>query len=199
MEISSFFPMEGRSDGELASMVRGGDSDAFSALSSRYMPAMRSGAGRCAKLCGADTEDFMQDALMALFRAAKGYDPTAGTMFSTYAISSINNAMTAGLKRYLRNARRHAGVNIDDIDEWQLQSRFRKDIPIKPVEDMYLDGEDIKQRELQIETLLSNFERRVLRLYLAGYSYRQISELLLISTKAVDNALQRVRRKLRAA
>ena len=64
-------------------------------------------------------------------------------------------------------------------------------------EQLVIQSEETDARNRRIETLLSLFERQVLKLYLSSYSYEEMSKQLGSSTKAVDNALQRVRRKLR--
>jgi len=178
-------------DDELVSLVKKGDASAFVILSDRYMPALYNRASRYANVVGIDLEDFVQEGLLALFRAAKGFDPGLDARFGTFAITCINNSMSDSIKAFMRNARQHSHLNIDDLDENNLSSRT------SPVEDSFLDQEASTLRAQRIENLLSVFEQQVLKHYLGGHSYQQISAILGTDTKAVDNALQRVRRKLR--
>jgi len=185
------------SDDELVLLVKGGDPSAFTALSDRYLPALQSRAGRYANVAGIDMEDFLQEGLFALFRAAKGFDPETGARFSTYAITCINNSMTDAIKAHMKNLRRSSHLCIEDLDHRTLSEAMAANPQAHSVEDTYLDQEHSTLRTLQIENLLSDFEQRVLKLYLRGLTYQQISVILSTATKAVDNALQRVRRKLR--
>jgi len=184
---------------ELLGLVQDGTAaDAFDRLLERYMPVIRFNAGRYAGVFGADIEDLRQEAMITLFRAAKGFDVTAGNSFSAYATASINNAMAAIAKKSFKSSQGYSGINLDELDSSQLSLRVAGNTSVRPVEDQFLDREAKLDRESKIAALLSDFERRVLRLYLGGHSYQQISGVLRVSTKAVDNALQRVRRKLRS-
>ena len=186
-----------RSDRELVSSVKDGDTGAFDALAGRFMPAIKSAAGRFSGLYGMDAEDLFQEGMITLFRAVKNYNPLAETLFSTYAITCINNSMISAVKKHLRNSRASANVNFEELDSLGSVPAAYGYYQDK-VGDIYLDKEAADIRELKIATLLSDFERQVLRLYLQGYTYRQSSEILSASSKAIDNALQRVRRKLRS-
>ncbi|MDL2232942.1 sigma-70 family RNA polymerase sigma factor [Ruminococcaceae bacterium OttesenSCG-928-L11] len=183
---------------ELIDLVKHGDSDAFDALLDMYMPVIRAGAWRFASAYGMDAEDFMQEAMIALFKAARNYNNKTGTQFRTYANVCIQNSAKSALKRQMKHSQNASGIQLEDLDKAGLYETIQGDPLSKPVEDIFLDGEVSRIRAHTIETLLSDFERRVLRLYLKGDSYHQISCTLGHSTKAVDNALQRVRRKLRS-
>jgi RNA polymerase sporulation-specific sigma factor len=162
------------------------------------MPAIRAEVFRYAQASGAEGEDMQQEAMITLFRAVRGFHPDRGAQFGTYALTAIRNALGALAKRHRQNASKDAGFDLDGIDPAKLTMQTSGIPGERPVEDIYLDREASRIRAMKIETLLSEFERRVLKLYLGGHSYQQISHVLGISTKAVDNALQRVRRKLRS-
>lgn len=185
------------SDAELVLLAREGDAAAFSILSDRYMPVLKGSAGRYAGIVGVDIEDFMQEGMLALFRAVRGFNSRSGTQFSTYAITCINNSMSSAVKLHLRGSRQNSNMYIDEMDERFLANESTFPRQDKPVEDLYIDRETSLIRAQQIEKLLSAFEQRVLRLYLTGHTYQQIAHVLGTSTKSVDNALQRARRKLR--
>lgn len=188
--------LEGLSDKELAAKAKNGDTTAFSVLSERYLPILKSRANRYSNVVGVDTEDFVQEGMLALFKAVKGYDGHMGVQFNTYAVTCVNNSMITAIKSHMRS-RRTASVSIDDNPELHINDRQKSDSML--VEDMYILQEDSAILADQIQALLSDFERQVLKLYLRGNSYLEISGMLSTSTKAVDNALQRVRRKLRPA
>jgi len=181
------------SDHELVFQIQEGDHSAFSVLAQRYMPILQRRAARYSNIVGVDVEDFVQEGLLALFKAVKSYNLQAGIQFNTYAITCIHNSLVNAIRVHMKNLRQHA-VPLSDLDEHRYQSAALRE---KPVEDVYLDMEASSLRARQMETLLSDFEQQVLKMYLSGHTYQQSANVLSTSTKAVDNALQRVRRKLR--
>jgi RNA polymerase sporulation-specific sigma factor len=172
-------------DEELAKRAKAGESAAFSELSERYAPTLKSRANRYAGVVGQDIEDFFHEGLLALFRAVKGFDELSVYRFKTYAVTCINNSMASAIKKHMKNQNAELPLQEDEGQE-----------PLQP-EDFVLEREGSAQLLLQIHSLLSDFERRVLSLYLRGNSYLEIACALATTTKAADNALQRVRRKLR--
>ena len=184
-------------DEDIVRLVRDGDAAAFPILLDRYLPVLRSRAWRYCSIAGADVEDFIQEGMFALFRAVRGYNNASGAGFGAYAVACINNSMSTAVKKHFKDSRHISPVCLYDLDEQNLYQQAPSDFRAKPVEDSYLDQEAIVLRARQIETLLSEFEQQVLRLYLNGHTYQKIAVVLSTTTKAVDNALQRVRRKLR--
>lgn len=181
---------------DLVRMAKEDDQIAFAELCERYMPFISGRAGRYARVVGVDVEDFMQEGRLALYRAVKGYNPNAGIQFSTYAITCINNSMISAIKRYMRNALQQDPLQLDELDERKLYLAAQQYEINRPEESLF-QMETEEDRSQQINQLLSTFERNVLNHYLSGQPYQEIARALCTSTKAVDNALQRVRRKLR--
>ncbi|MCL2055629.1 MAG: sigma-70 family RNA polymerase sigma factor [Oscillospiraceae bacterium] len=175
--------MLSRNEDELVALARTGDPDAFEQLLERHMPAIRAMARRYAGTAGgADGEDLAQEGMLTLFRAVRGYKPDGGAKFATYAQTAIRNSMAAYVKRHLKSPRVDSFSDLD------------KPVDLaSPVEDAFIK----KESALWLEALLSDFERKILRLYLGGHSYNQIAQASGTTAKAVDNALQRIRRKLR--
>ena len=179
-----------RLDEELAEDAKAGDTDALAQLITRYLPLIRGKAQRYSSV-GLEQDDFVQEGLIGLFFAVKSYDKTHGASFKTFAtlciLSKINRCFTELMEQ------KHLPLNnylpIDDA--FHLPQDFSD-----PLE-MYLQAEEQQQREQKIKTLLSGLEQETLTLYLSGHSYEEMAERLHCTTKAVDNALQRVRRKLR--
>ena len=192
MNIGPDANLEAASDEELVLGAKSGGRGMFDLLSERYAPVLKIRAMRYSSVVGVDTEDFIQEGMLALFKAVKSFDAKAGVQFKTYAAACINNAMATAVKRHIK-ATEKTGASIDIIDEEKLA----KNAATMPAEDIYIEREHSALLAVQIKSLLSNFEWQVLKLYLRGHSYLQIAELLSTTTKAVDNALQRVRRKLR--
>ena len=179
-------------DSELVALVKAGDSIAFRHLIERYTPLLSARAARYSNVAGAEAEDFLQEGSLALYRAAKTYDSDK-SRFSTYVTACVENAMTDAFRRFAR-ASDQITVYLNDFGETDLH---REASALAPPEDVYAVGEQSEDWLRQIEDKLSTFERRVLYLYLKGYSYQQAAEVVHSAPKAVDNALQRVRRKLR--
>ena len=182
-------------DKELVCLARSGDTSAFAVILERYLPVIKYRAGRYSNIAGVDLDDFVQEGMLALFRAVKNFDANAGIQFKTYAVTCINNSLTTAIKSHMKDFGRNAAISLDGIDGQALLD----DSPQSghPVEDEFLEKEATQLRARQILDVLSPFEQQVLALYLEGFRYRQISAKLSSSDKSVDNALQRIRRKLR--
>lgn len=177
------------SDEELVRAYHQGDNTSFVELISRYLDLID------AKLTqfhcsGAEREDVKQEALMALLNAVKLYDPGKETRFSTFASRCVENSVLRSLQhRNTKKARLLSdAVSIDEAKEIAVQEN---------PEDLYIDQEGYHVMLGKIEVNLSEFEKNVLFSYLDGNSYAQISTQFGASQKSVDNALQRVRRKLK--
>ena len=183
-----------RSDMELISLYRGGDSEACTVLLARYVNLINRRISRIG-ITGADNDDLRQEAYMGLYNAVRTYDPQKSPSFSGYASTCIGNsiknliaaASTQKAKLYRQT------VPIDEIENVNL----RAGNSVNP-ENVYLDKEAYGDLEGLIDENLSGFEKEVLFSYLSGRDYKDIAVKLDSSQKSVDNALQRARRKLKA-
>ena len=183
-------------DVEIVRKMRDGDANSFSLLVERYLPILWGRASRYyACVPGADMEDLVQEGMFALFRAVRGYNETSGIMFSTYAVTCINNSINTAARNHIRGGKQRSDIGLYDISEHDLY--YQSNSHEKTLEDACMDSETTRLQAKQIKALLSGFERQVLSLYIKGHSYQETACSLSTSTKAVDNALQRVRRKLR--
>lgn len=197
MCIESILPDKAISELDYVRLAKEDDPVAFAALLERYMPILHARVRRYSQIDGVDTDDLLQEGMLALYRAVKGYDISTQNQFNTYAITCINNSMTSAIKTHIRNLRKSSSVNLDEIDEHHLHKLASRHNVEVLLEDVFIGKETFVSRLGQIEQLLTNLEQQVLKLYLGGKTYEQISRTLGKSTKTVDNALQRVRRKLR--
>ena len=171
---------------QLVERARSGDEAALAALITRFMPAIRAAAARA--VCpGLDFDDAVQEGLIALFHAAKTFDPGREASFATYANACIRNAAADAAKAAQR--RKHAPLNTSVPLEEQQSA--------PGPEEAILEDERYVSTMRTIEEKLSARERQVLALFLLGESYGAIAKRLGVTEKAVDNALQRVRAKLR--
>ena len=183
-------------DETLAQRAKNGDDEALAELIERYTPLVCMRARAYARGV-MDVDDVYQEGMIALLKAVRNYrEDTAGS-FRTFAAVCVNNKMLSAVTAHMRDKnapmRSYLSLSGREIPEDLLAAVSPETDPEKLV----IASEESAARNRRIENLLSPFERQVLRLYLSSYSYEEMSRQLGSSTKAVDNALQRVRRKLR--
>lgn len=138
----------------------------------------------------ADSDDLNQEGLIGLLNAISSFDPHKGAKFSTYAEVCIGNRM----KTFLVKTRK-AASGIENIDEIYENSCLSVE---ETPESILLDKEFFSELLSGIYDVLSPAEFRVFNLCMKGESYKSAAEKLGITEKAVDNAMQRARRKIRA-
>lgn len=194
-------PFEECTDEELVDLAKQGCDAAAERLIRDYMEMVQSKAHLYFML-GADREDIVQEGLIGIYKAIKNYDPTRGASFRTFADLCLNRQMITAIKAAGR--KKHSPLNTSlSLDRPLADDEFPKTLgetlaagTDTDPEEMLLMGE-MAQLLLSSENgLLSDFERRVLEQLLNGMAYRDIATLLGRSDKSVDNAIQRIRRKL---
>ena len=175
-----------------------GDRDAEDALASRYLRLVRI----CARplfLAGGDSEDLIQEGTFGLLSAIRNYDPEDGASFKTYAEHCIRMRLLSAIKSAsrLKHVPLNDGISLEELSEDPGAdiSTFPELIRYNP-EELILAEESRKELNAVFSRCLSRFEIKVLDLYLEGLSYREIAERLCRNAKSVDNAVQRIRRKL---
>ena len=194
-------PFEEYADEELVELAKQGCDAAAEQLIRDYMELVQSKAHLYFML-GADREDIVQEGLIGIYKAIKNYDPTRGASFRTFADLCLNRQMITAIKAAGR--KKHSPLNTslsldrplaDDESPKTLGETLAAGTDTDP-EEMLLMGEMAQLLLSSENSLLSDFERRVLEQLLNGLSYRDIATLLGRSDKSVDNAIQRIRRKL---
>jgi RNA polymerase sporulation-specific sigma factor len=184
---------ESMSDEELLLLCRQGNAEAEETLIRRYGRVIRSLA-RPFFLTGGDGEDLIQEGMLGLLNAIRRFDPQEETTFRTFAVLCIRRRLFSAL----RKAAGTKNVSLDDC--LSLESSLFDEIPsrndnLRGPEDLLIDREEAQKRYRNLLLLLSAYEQSVLRCFLRGMSYREIAEITKRSEKAVDNAVQRIRRK----
>lgn len=178
------------SDEELAAQVQAGTPDAVTELVKRFRPLVESIASHYFGV-SLESDDIVQEGMLALLSAAYSYLPDKSAAFRTYSAVCISNRLKSLIKAESgkKNTPLNTYVPLDEID-----------LPADtdPVEKVLAD-EAAKILSDIITTELSVLERRVLFRITAGRSYRQTAEELGITEKSVNNALQRLRNKLKKA
>lgn len=181
-----------QSDQVLCALVAQGSARAEEELVSRYSRLVRI----CARplfLAGGDSEDLIQEGMVGLLHATRTYDPERQAQFRTYAEVCIRNRLLSAVRAAGRD--KHSPLNHCVSLETPL---FDTAVSIQGdnPEDMLIDREVRNERLSALKDQLSSFEAKILRLYLGGLSYGEIARQIGRSVKSVDNAVQRIRRKL---
>lgn len=174
---------------ELLAHIQSGSSGAFVKLSEQYAPLLESEVARYAGSLGnADLEDLRQGALVSLYRAAVAYQPDRGVTFGLFAKICIVNGIADTL--------RYIGKKSVDVSMEMLGEDEQPEGGENP-QSLMLDKEQAKDLRRRIRFALSELEYRILDLYLSGYSYAEIAEKIGKTPKSVDNALRRLKDKLK--
>lgn len=198
MSISgAAFDEEKLSEQELVGLVQNGNEKAAALLVLKMMPLVKQRAAAYVSRSSTDIEDLVQEGLMGLLCAVNTYRSGEAASFKTYATVCINNRIISAVKASFRqkNLPLHNYVPLED--ECGAACAIG-DSAANPEEHVIAKEEEARIYKF-IDENLSAFEHKVLQLFLSGRSYDEIGEITKSSAKSADNALQRVRRKLRAA
>ena len=180
--------LAGKTDEELA-VAAAGCSDSTTELISRYMKLIWVKANSMAN-AAVDAEDLAQEGMLGLMNAVAHFDPNREIRFSTFADVCITNKMKSALIRS-----RHTALPVEDAESAaQVQNEVEDDDP----EQILLRKERLQELYREIDHILSRWELEIFKLFLSGLRYEQMAERLHITEKSVDNAMQRVRRKLKS-
>ena len=194
---------EQKNDEELVSLIVSGDRKAMDYLMDKYKTLVRSRA-RTLYLVGADKEDLIQEGMIGLYKAIRDFDAQKMVSFRHFAELCINRQMYSAIKgsNTQKNQPLNNYVSIDSMVtddgregtvEKLMSTGFEKN---NNPEQLVLDKERADVIECTLVGHLSNMEREVLFYYLKDYNYNQIAAAVGKEVKAVDNALQRIKKKL---
>ena len=192
------------SDEELIDRLRGGDSPITDYIMDKYKNLVRSKA-KSMYILGGDNEDLIQEGMIGLFKAIRDYDCGRDASFYTFADLCISRQMYTAVQASHRQ--KHwplntyvslygSGRSQEDSEEMELAEALSPDQDQNP-ETLFIDRERVEYLEGQIDKELSSFEKQVLDLYLTGMSYSQIAKVLGREEKSTDNALQRLKSKIK--
>ncbi len=193
------------SDEELLIRLRDGESGITDHIMNKYKNLVRSKA-KSMYILGADSEDLIQEGMIGLFKAIRDYDSGRDASFFTFADLCVSRQMYTAVQASRRQ--KHIPLNnyislygntSENRDgEDALANVLATGSGLNP-EDLIIDKENVDRLEMLIERELSSFEKQVLDLYLTGMGYQQIAKVLGRDDKSTDNALQRIKHKLRKA
>jgi RNA polymerase sporulation-specific sigma factor len=200
-EIFSFkSKYEDIEDEELVKLINNGDKNALNFLLEKYNDLVRMKATKFF-IIGAEKEDMIQEGLIGLYKAVKSYNFDKQNSFKTFANLCIERQLISAIKS--SNRQKNMALNssfslnvaaYDENDETSIIDILDTKIVEDPL-DTITKKEYLSTIENKIDETLSGFERKVLNFYIQGESYGDIAEKLDSPVKAVDNAIQRIRRK----
>ena len=188
------------SDEELVYKAKLGDENAENELLELYKGLVVKIA-RSYFILGGEMEDIVQEGMIGLYKAIKGYDKKKNASFKTFATMCIKHQIQSAIK--VANAKKNSPLsnsvslqsfseNSDDDDFLPVNLIFQ----VSPDEKI-INKEDYRNLLKNIKKMLSEKELQVLKYYLKGYTYKEISNILGTSEKSIDNSLSRIKSKLK--
>ena len=192
-------PLKDIEDDALVELAREGNDQAIETLLHRYRHYARAKA-RSYFLAGADKEDIVQEGMIGLFKAIRDFQADKNTAFRAFAELCITRQIITAIKTATRQ--KHIPLNsyvslnkpASHDDERPLEEALVHRA-LDPAE-MVISAEEISNIKASMGRVLSDLETEVLQLYMDGKSYQQIADMLGRHVKSIDNALQRIKRKL---
>ena len=168
-------------DEELLERIKNGDDKAENEIFARYKDLVTK-ISRGYFIVGGDLEDLVQEGMIGLYKAIKGYSGHKETTFKTFAIICIKHQIQTAIKRANTNKNKplSSAISFQSFQDGKV-----------------IDKENYQNLKQTIKSCLSEMEYKVLQLYLKGYSYKEISNVLRINSKSIDNSLTRIKTKLR--
>ncbi|MFR1952791.1 MAG: RNA polymerase sporulation sigma factor SigH [Lachnospiraceae bacterium] len=190
-----------KTDEELLRRMHNGDKKVIDYLMVKYKNLVRKKA-KALFLIGADNDDLIQEGMIGLFKAIRDYQEEKDSSFYHFAEICISRQMYTAMEASQR--KKHAPLNsYVSLDE---EPDNDGQIPLTEVlqsltngnpEDMVIDQENVEAFQKKIEKCLSKMEKEVIALTLQGLDYHQVAQIMDKSPKSIDNALQRIKGKLR--
>ena len=193
-------------DEELICRLRDGEETIMDYIMKKYKNLVRKNAQNM-YILGAEEQDLIQEGMIGLFNAIKDYDSGRDASFFTFADLCISRRMYNAIKASKRE--KHTPLNnyvslYGDNDDKNLDGKsgvieLLSAGEISNPENLLIDRENVERIENLVEQELSNFEKQVFDLYITGMKYGQIAKVLGKDEKSTDNALQRIKNKLKKA
>lgn len=200
-ETDPYFGFSNKPDEEVVDLARAGSVLAQEYLINKYRSFVRAKA-RSYFLIGADREDIIQEGMIGLYKAIRDFRGDKLASFKAFAELCIQRQIITAIKTATRQ--KHIPLNsyislnrpIYDEDSDRTLIDVMPGADVTDPEEIVINGEEASYIESRMTELLSDLERQVLAYYLDGKSYMEIAADLNRHVKSIDNALQRVKRKL---
>ena len=186
-------------DEELVDRLHQGENEIMDYILEKYKPLVRKQTNALF-LIGGENEDLIQEGMIGLFKAIRDYNDTKEATFFYFAQLCIKRQLASALEA--SNRKKHIPLNnyvSFSSDENDNVAALEASISqgVESPEQMVLEQEKVIEFKEQIRAKLSKMEKEVLNLYLEGYNYTQIAKIMEKTPKSIDNALQRIRQKIR--
>ena len=201
IQLNNSVYFENKKDEEIVMEAKGGNHRAQEYLISKYQNFVKT-KSKSYFLIGADKEDIYQEGMIGLYKSIRDFNPDKLTSFKAFAELCITRQIITAIKTATRQ--KHIPLNtyvslnkpIYETESDRTLIDVISEFKISNPEDLIIGKEDIKSIEDAMEKVLSDLEKEVLQSYLDGKSYQEIASDLDRQAKSIDNALQRVKRKL---
>ena len=177
------------SDEELICRLRAGESSIEEYLLGKYKPFVKN-KSRALFLVGGDKEDLIQEGMIGLFKAIRDYNPENGAPFAAFAKLCVERQIYTAIEAAgrMKNAPLNAYISLSEESETLMDGG---------IEDEVIEKTSFQQMYLAAQAHLSKMEKEVLSFFLEGKEYTEIAEILGKTDKSIDNALQRIKTKIR--
>lgn len=193
--------LEEMGEDKVLELAKNGDGTAIEYMLEKYRNFVRA-KSRTYFLIGADREDIIQEGMIGLFKAIRDYKPESGSNFRSFADLCITRQIITAIKNATRQ--KHIPLNsyvslnkpaYDDDSDNTLMDSVIEEHRFDP-EEIMINRERFRLLEEKLVESLSKYESKVLKQYLDGKSYTDIASRLGKSEKSIDNALQRIKKKI---
>ncbi len=187
-------------DEELVEKIKSGDGDAENELFERYKDLVVK-ISRGFFIVGGDIEDIVQEGMIGLYKAVRGYSTHKETSFKTFAVICIKHQIQSAIKRANTNKNKPLSSAVS-LQDFTPNSENVDYLPVELIlnstpDEKVIDKENFETLKKIIKDSLTELELKVLVQYLQGYTYKEIANNLKISKKSIDNSLSRIKTKLR--
>ncbi len=187
-------------EAEVLALAKEGETAAVEFMLNKYKNFVKSKA-RTYFLIGAEKSDIIQEGMIGLYKAIKDYNPQSGASFRSFADLCITRQIITAIKTATRqkhmplNSYISLNKNTDDESDNTMIDSISENRHLDP-EEIMINKERMSFIESKLNSSLSKYETNVLRGYIAGKNYAEISMELGKSEKSIDNALQRIKKKI---
>ncbi len=190
------------SDEELVELSAAGDKRATEYILDRYKNFVKA-VVRMYFLVGADRDDVVQEGMIGLFKAIRDFDDTKQTSFKSFAEICVRRQVLTAIKNATRQKHMplnsYVSLSKPAYDDENSEDTLMDTLSLRngqDPEELFIGKENIEMLGIKIEENLSKLEKEVLKMYLSGISYQEIALIMKRPPKSIDNALQRVKKKL---
>ena len=187
-------------DSELLEYISEGNEDANNIIIKKYEPLINKIATKMLKYCknnGLEKSDLIQEGMIGLNHALERYKEKENILFYTYARKCIERKIISVVVASNRNKNKILNESISYDDEDNVISKIIKSTSPSPEEEV-LNLELEENLIIKIKNTLANFEEQVFLLLIEGFDYKEIAEILEKDQKSIDNAIQRIKSKIKS-